>query len=131
MIIKGLTATLEPEPDVEVVGSAATGAEALRRFREAKPDVTIMDITMSPDMNGIEAAGAIRREFPNARLIMLTVHREEDKIYRALEAGAMTYVLKETLLPRHGSRLGLFLRLLNGRGRRIQNEIAGTLRVAR
>jgi DNA-binding NarL/FixJ family response regulator len=97
MILKGLMATLDPEPDMEVVGSAATGAEALLRFRETKPDVTIMDIMLGPHMSGIEATRAIRREFPDARIVMLTAHHEEDKIYRALEAGAVTYLLKETL----------------------------------
>lgn len=97
MILKGLMATLDPEPDLEVVGSAATGAEAVHQFRETKPDVTLMDITLGPDMNGIAATRAIRREFPSARIIMLTVHEEEENIYRALEAGAVTYLLKETL----------------------------------
>jgi len=97
MILKGLTATLDPEPDMEVVGSASTGAEALLRFRETKPDVTLMDIMLGPNMNGIEATRAIRREFPDARIVMLTAHQEEDKIYRALEAGAVTYLLKESL----------------------------------
>ncbi len=97
IVIKGLMTTLNAEPDMIVVGAAANGAEALLRFREAKPDVTIMDITLRPDMTGIEATGAIRREFPNARIIMLTVHDEENNIFRALEAGAATYLLKDTL----------------------------------
>jgi DNA-binding NarL/FixJ family response regulator len=97
MFLKGLTATLDPEPDMEVVGSAATGTEAVRRFRETKPDVTLMDITLGPDMNGIDATRAIRREFPDARIVMLTAHKEEEHIYRALQAGAVTYLLKETL----------------------------------
>lgn len=97
MILKGLAATLDPEPDMEVVGCAATGADAVRRFRETKPDVTLMDVTLGPDMNGIEATRAIRQEFPDARIIMLTVHKDEEHIYRALQAGAATYLLKESL----------------------------------
>jgi two-component system NarL family response regulator len=97
MIIRGLTATLIPEPDLELVGTASNGADAVRRFRETKPDVTIMDIRLGREMSGIEAVKEIRREFPQARIIMLTVHTEEEKIYRALEAGAATYLLKETL----------------------------------
>ena len=97
MIVKGLRATLEPEPDMDVVGSAASGAEALRQFRETTPDVTIMDLTLGGEMSGIETTKAIRDESPDARIIMLTVHEEEDKIYRAMQAGAATYLLKETL----------------------------------
>jgi len=97
MFLKGLAATLDPEPDMEVVGSAATGTEAVRWFRETKPDVTLMDITLGPDMSGIEATRAICRGFHDARIVMLTAHKEEEHIYRALQAGAVTYLLKETL----------------------------------
>lgn len=88
---------LEPEPDLEVVGCASSGSEAVRSFHEKQPDVTVMDITMKPGISGIDATAAIRRDFPDARIIVLTVHREEEAIYRALEAGAATYLLKDTL----------------------------------
>ena len=97
LMLKGLRATLEPEPDMLVVGSAATGADALLRFRETKPDVTIMDITLGRGMDGIEATRAIRRESSEARIIVVTVHDDEFRICRALKAGAVTYMLTEKL----------------------------------
>lgn len=97
MMIKGLTATIEPEPDMEVVGSATSGSEALYQFRETMPDLTIMDIGLGREMNGIQATEAIRRDFPGARILMLTMHAEDDRIHRALEAGAATYLLKDVL----------------------------------
>lgn len=95
VFLKGLRAILGPEPDMEVVGCAVTGAEAIKLFREAKPDVTLMDIRLGRSFTGIEALQAIRREFPNARVIMLSVRAEEDVIFRALRAGAVSYLLKE------------------------------------
>src|SRR5580698_9695433 len=86
MVLKGLIATLEPEPDMEVVGSAATGGRAIELFRETKPDITVMDVTMTPEMTGIEAIATIRREFPDARIVVLSANKGDDVIYRALQA---------------------------------------------
>lgn len=97
VFLKGLTATLDPEHDMEVVGCAVTGSQAVKLYRETMPDVTIIDITLTPDMTGIETTIAIRREFPDARIVVLSVNKGEDVIYRALQAGAATYLLKETL----------------------------------
>ena len=97
VVLKGLAAMLSSEPDMEVVACADSAAEAVRRFHETRPDVTVMDITMKSGISGIEATAEIRREFPQARIIVLTVHAEEDVIYRALQAGAATYLLKDTL----------------------------------
>ena len=97
VVLRGLRAMLEPEPDMEVVGCASSGSEAVRVFHETQPDVAVMDLTMKPGMSGIDATAAIRRDFPEARIIMLTVHAGEDAIYRALQAGAATYLLKDTL----------------------------------
>jgi DNA-binding NarL/FixJ family response regulator len=97
IVRKGLAATLEPEPDMEVVASAATGKQAVDLFREKRPDVTIMDLTLTPDMTGIQAIQAIRREFPHARIIVLSAYKRDEDIYRALQAGAATYLLKESL----------------------------------
>lgn len=97
MLRKGLTATIEPEPDMEVVAAAASGKEAVELFREKKPDVTIMDLMLTPDMTGIQAMQAIRREFPEARIIALSAYKGDEDIHRALRAGAATYLLKETL----------------------------------
>lgn len=97
MLRRGLAATIEPEPDMEVVASAATGKDAIDLFREKKPDVTIMDLGLTREMSGIQAIQAIRREFPEARIVALSAHKGEEDIFRALQAGAITFLLKETL----------------------------------
>jgi DNA-binding NarL/FixJ family response regulator len=97
IVRKGLAATIEPEPDMEVVGSAGTGKQACELFREKLPDVTLMDLTLTPEMSGIQAIQAIRREFPDARIIVLSAYKGDEDIYRALHAGAATYLLKESL----------------------------------
>jgi two-component system, NarL family, response regulator len=97
MVLKGLAATIDPEPDMEVVAFAATGKEAVRLFRDKRPDVTVMDLHLTPEMSGIEATEMILREFPDARVIVLSAHKGDDEIFRALQAGAITYLLKETL----------------------------------
>jgi DNA-binding NarL/FixJ family response regulator len=97
IVLAGLSATLNLEPDMEVVGCAASGSQTLRLFRETLPDVTIVDITLTPEMSGIDTIVAIRREFPDARIVVLSVHQGEDVIYRALQAGAASYLFKETI----------------------------------
>ena len=97
MVLKGLAATIDPEPDMEIVGLAATGQEAVSLFKERKPDVTIIDLHLTPEMSGIEAIQLIRREVPDARVIVLSAHQGDEEIFRALQAGAATYLLKETL----------------------------------
>jgi DNA-binding NarL/FixJ family response regulator len=94
---KGLAATISPEADMEVVASATTGKQAVDFFREKKPDVTIMDLSLTPDMTGIQAIQAIRHESPQARIIVLSAYKRDEDIYRALHAGAATYLLKESL----------------------------------
>lgn len=89
----GIIAVLRDEPDFEVVGEASTGGEAIRKFRELLPHVTIMDLRL-PDMNGIDALIAIRRESPGARVVILTTFEGDAEIYRALKAGAQSYLLK-------------------------------------
>jgi len=97
MVLKGLTATIGPEPDMEIVGLASTGDEAVRLFRDKRPDVTIMDLHLTPAMSGIEAIQLIRHEFPDARVIVFSAHKGDEEIFRALQAGAITYLLKESL----------------------------------
>jgi len=97
MVRKGLTATIGPEPGMEVVASAATGREAVSRFRETRPDITIMDLSLTPEMTGVEAIQTIRHEFPQAKIIVLSALKGDEDIYRALHAGACTFLLKETL----------------------------------
>jgi two-component system NarL family response regulator len=123
MVLKGLIATLEPEPDMEVVASAGTGRRAIELFREARPDVTVMDVTMTPEMTGIEAIAAIRREFPEARIVVLSANKGDDTIYRALQAGAVTYLLKETL----GDNLVPIIREVHAGGGPIPPEVGRRL----
>jgi len=93
----GLRSMLDTQPGMAVVAEAANGREAIELFREHKPDVTLMDLRM-PIMGGVEATIAIRGEFPDARVIVLTTYDGDENIYRALRAGAMAYLLKD--IPR-------------------------------
>lgn len=81
---------------MEVVGAAATGEESVDLFRQTRPDVTLMDLQLGA-MSGVEAIRAIRREDPQARIVVLTMYQGDEDIHRALEAGAATYLLKDTL----------------------------------
>lgn len=123
MMRKGLMATLQAEPDMEVTGAAASGRQAIEFFREQRPDLAIMDITLTEEMTGIEATQAIRREFPDARIIMFSAYQGDENIYRALQAGAVTYLLKETL----GDELVRVLREVHAGGRPIPQPVAKTL----
>lgn len=93
MVRIGLCASLNVEPDMSVVAEAANGEEALRAYREHKPSLVLMDVRL-PGMGGIDAAAAIRREFPNADILMLSTHAGEEEIYRSLQAGAAGYIMK-------------------------------------
>lgn len=90
---EGIAAVINNQPDLLIVAEAASGGEALRLFREHQPDITLMDLRL-PDLNGVEAMIAIRAEFPEARIIMLTTFEGDVNIRRALEAGARGYMLK-------------------------------------
>ena len=89
---EGIAAVIRNEPDMQLVAEASTGHEAIQGFREHQPDVILMDVRM-PDMGGIDALLAIRTEFANARVIMLTTFEGDAEIQRALEAGALGYML--------------------------------------
>lgn len=92
----GITFIINRHDDLEVVGSAGTAEEALLLFRDLRPDITLMDLQL-PGMSGLEAIRLIRRDHPDARVIVLTMYRGDEDIHRALEAGAATYLLKDTL----------------------------------
>lgn len=92
---KGMAALIESEPDLEVVAEAGDGLQALEMFRRKKPDVVLMDLRL-PDMGGVEATIAIRKEFPDARIIVLTTFDLDEDIYRAIQSGAKSYLLKDT-----------------------------------
>lgn len=92
---KGLAALIESEEDLEVVAEAGDGREALEIFRLKRPDVVLMDLRL-PGMGGVEATIAIRKEFPSARIIVLTTFDLDEDIYRAMQSGAQSYLLKDT-----------------------------------
>jgi DNA-binding NarL/FixJ family response regulator len=96
VVREGFASMIETEPDMTVVGQARSGEEALALFRGVRPDVTLMDLRM-PGMGGVEAIRAIRGEFPDSRVIVLTTYDGDEDIYRALEAGAQAYLLKDML----------------------------------
>jgi DNA-binding NarL/FixJ family response regulator len=96
LLRKGIAAVIEEEKDLMLVGEAATGKEAIERFRELRPDVTLMDLQL-PDMNGIDAIDAIRDEFPTACIVVLTTYRGDIQALRAFQAGARGYLLKSMI----------------------------------
>jgi two-component system NarL family response regulator len=95
-ICKGLSATLEPEPDMEVVGVGGTREDAVRLFREHQPDITLMDLGLGGDVQGLDAIRDIRAEFPAARIIVFSALRGDEDVYQSLRAGAITFLAKET-----------------------------------
>jgi DNA-binding NarL/FixJ family response regulator len=118
----GIAFALQSQKDMELVGQAVDGEEALRLFRELRPDVTLMDLQM-PGINGIATIEAIRNEFPKARIVVLTTYSGDVQAARALKAGAVGYLLKSML---RNELIGT-IRTVHGGGRRIPPEIASEL----
>ena len=116
---EGIAAILAAEPDFELVGEANNGREAVDQFRAHRPDVTLMDLQM-PQMNGIEAIRAIRKEFPDARIIVLTTYSGDAQAVRAFEAGAFGYLLKNMLRK----ELIETIRIVHAGKKRIPPEVA-------
>ena len=114
LIRVGIATLLLPESDMKLVGEATNGREATAKFRECAPDVTLMDLQM-PEMSGIDAILAIRHEFPEARIIVLTTYAGDVQAQRAIKAGAQGYLLKnllhkellQTIRAVHGGRKAL------------------------
>jgi DNA-binding NarL/FixJ family response regulator len=96
MVRMGLCASLNVEPDMEVVAEVGTGESAVEAYRKHSPVVVIMDVRL-PGMSGPDATAAIVGEFPRARILMLSTHSGEEEIYRAMQAGASGYVLKSVV----------------------------------
>jgi DNA-binding NarL/FixJ family response regulator len=92
----GIAALIGNQTDMELVGEASNGREAVELFRQHQPDVTLMDLQM-PEMGGIDALSAIRGEFPEARIIVLTTYAGDVQVFRALKAGARAFLLKGLL----------------------------------
>ena len=96
VILQGIAGLIAVESDMKIVAEAANGREALQQFRKHRPDVTLMDLQM-PEMSGLDATTAIRAEFPEARIIVLTTYAGDMQALRALKAGARAYLLKSSL----------------------------------
>jgi DNA-binding NarL/FixJ family response regulator len=93
LLLEGIAALVNAEPDMKLVAEASNGQEAIEKFRLYHPDVTLMDLQM-PGLTGIEAINRIRSEFPNARIIVLTTYTGDVRVMQALRAGARAYILK-------------------------------------
>ena len=96
MLREGIAAVVANQADMVLVAQAANGKEAVERFRQLRPDITLMDLQL-PDISGIDAIAAIRRECSDARIIVLTAYRGDVQIVRALKAGAAGYILKDAI----------------------------------
>src|SRR5437868_9488683 len=95
LLREGIAALIKSQADMDLIAEAGSGGESIKRFREHRPDVTLMDLRL-PDISGIDALIAIRAEFPEARIVMLTTFEGDVDIQRALRAGAYGYILKST-----------------------------------
>jgi len=122
LLQEGIAAMIRSQPDMELAGEASSGRDALEKFRETRPDVVLMDLRL-PDMNGIDVMIAIRGEFPEARVVVLTTFEGDAEIKRALAAGARGYLLK-SMPPRE---LLDGIRQVHAGKKRIPAEIAARL----
>src|SRR5262249_41100440 len=96
LLRSGIDALVSGQPDMEIVAECANGREAIQQFRAHHPDITLMDLQM-PEMSGLDAIIAIRGEFPDARIIVLTTYAGDVQVLRALQAGARAYLLKNSV----------------------------------
>jgi len=119
---EGIAAIIRNEPDMLLVAEASNGHQAIQGFREHRPDITLMDLRL-PDISGIDAMVAIRTDFPDARIIMLTTFEGDVEIRRALQAGAVGYMLKT--MPRR--QLVEMIRRVHAGKKHIPPEIAAHL----
>ena len=122
LLRKGIASLVNAEPDLKLVAEASNGKEAIDAFRAHQPDVTLMDLQM-PGLDGVDAIHAIRREFPDARIIVLTTYSGDTQVLRALKAGARGYILKGHV---HRELLDA-IRAVHAGQKRIPPEIAAQL----
>jgi DNA-binding NarL/FixJ family response regulator len=122
LLRKGIVGLVNAESDMKVVAEASTGLEATKQYKQHRPDITLMDLQL-PDMSGIEAMIAIRQEFPEARIIVLTTYAGDAQVVRALKAGARGYLLKADV----NEELLNTIRSVHGGQRRIHPEVAAEL----
>ena len=122
LLREGIGAIINNQPDMALVAEASSGGEGIQKFRELRPDITLMDLRL-PDMSGIDSLIAIRTEFSEARIIMLTTFEGDVEIQRALEAGARGYMLK-SMPPRE---LVEVIRQVHAGEKRVPPEVAAHL----
>jgi len=122
LLREGIAALIAHQSDMELVAEASTGREAIEQFRQHHPDITLMDLQM-PEMGGIDAIGAIRGEFPDARIVVLTTYAGDVQVMRALKAGAQAYLLKGLLRK----ELLDTIRAVHGGHKHVSLEVANAL----
>ncbi len=122
LLREGIAAVINSQSDMQLVADAANAHDAILQFRKNRPDVTLMDLRL-PDMSGVDTTIAIRKEFPNARIILLTTFEGDVEIQRALEAGARGYLLKST----PPKELLEIIREVHAGKKRIPSQIAARL----
>ncbi len=122
LVRAGLVSFLGTEPGLQVVAEAGNGEEALEKYREVRPDIVLMDLSM-PLMDGLTATRAIIEEFPDAKVIVLTTYGGDEDIHRALDAGAMGYLVKDMVA---GDIVGI-IRMVRAGRRGIPHPIAAKL----
>jgi DNA-binding NarL/FixJ family response regulator len=119
---RGLIALIESEPGLAVVAQTGDGGEAVELYRRVKPDVVLMDLRL-PGLSGVEAIMAIRKEFPAARFVVITTYDADEDIYRAMQAGAQSYLLKDT----SDEEVLSTIRAVHAGNTRLPNNVAGLL----
>jgi len=122
VVRQGFVALINTVSDMAVVAEGTNGRQAIDLYRLHRPDVTLMDLRM-PELGGVEAIAAIRKEFPDARLIVLTTYDGDEDIYRSLQAGAQGYLLKDMFFE----ELEEAIRKVHGGSRRIPTQVAERL----
>ena len=122
VVREGIAAIINLQPDMTLVASASTGRDALQQYRAIRPDVTLMDLRL-PDMSGFDAIRAIRAEFPDARVIVLSSYEGDADIRQAMDAGARGYVAKGMVRE----ELLAVIRSVHAGKRRLPAELASTL----
>lgn len=122
VVRQGLIGMLEEAPDILIVGQGRNGHEAIALFQQEQPDVMLMDLRM-PEMEGVQAVTAICDEFPNARIIVLTMYDSDEEIYRGLRAGAKGYLLKDS----EPEELLTAIRIVNNGQQYIPPDVAAKL----
>ncbi|HUA17196.1 MAG TPA: response regulator transcription factor [Bryobacteraceae bacterium] len=122
VVREGIAALMARQSDMELIAEASNGREAIEQFRMHHPDVTLMDLQM-PEMGGIDALSAIRGEFPDARIIVLTSYAGDIQVSRALKAGARAYLLKDMLRK----ELLETIRAVHAGQKRVSSEVAAEI----